>query len=482
MTESLARNWIERIFLVAALILLFWAPIPLGSKHPLAMLVLTASTLGICGLWITGAALSRSRQTRLQPIEIAICSLFLAYTCYLGLTTLPLPLEWLQTLSPIAATHYELQALASAPGIVALSLDRGTTLELALHSASLLFLFMTLIVALNSRRRVVLFSYLLAAAGVFHAIFALLDMYLGGVLFRQPVANLGVSLNSIAGTYTNRNHFAGLMEMTLALCVGFYLFNSNTMDLRGPWRQRLRSIGNTVLGMRPWLLIATLLPLVALLSSASRGGALAVIFATIATASLIIVKRGNKRKGPKGLLVAAILAPLVLGAVLSMDRLIDRIDNLGLEDSRYELRLLGYRMIQDYALFGSGAGTFRHVYPAYEQTVFSHGRLQHHVHNDYLELLIETGIIGFALFGGAIGLWLWAIVSPPMPRGDKVTYYISLACFAGVMSLLVHSLVDWNLRIPANSLWFTALLAIGLASRRIWFAEDSLGSSTQKKA
>jgi O-antigen ligase len=114
---------------------------------------------------------------------------------------------------------------------------------------------------------------------------------------------------------------------------------------------------------------------------------------------------------------------------------------------------------------GSGAGTFEHAYPLVEK-VDSPGLLTH-AHNDYLETLAETGIpAGGALilagFGTLIFLFLrWLKRRDPFVRG------IALGALTGIVALLIHGFLDFNLRIPANAVYFFVLFALALRTVRL---------------
>ena len=92
------------------------------------------------------------------------------------------------------------------------------------------------------------------------------------------------------------------------------------------------------------------------------------------------------------------------------------------------------------------------VYPRYE-TVYD-ARLVDHVHNDYVEALAETGILG-GLCGAA---FLWLLYRDARRNFAAEQGHLSRALHAGaivaVSGLLLHSFVDFNLHIPANATLF----------------------------
>ncbi|MCF6178391.1 MAG: tetratricopeptide repeat protein, partial [Geopsychrobacter sp.] len=114
-------------------------------------------------------------------------------------------------------------------------------------------------------------------------------------------------------------------------------------------------------------------------------------------------------------------------------------------------------------LTGSGAGTFIATYPAW-QTAITRGLVVDHAHNDYLEMLTDLGLIGFGLV-----CWFWlAFLKSVIPawrqRRTRAARLISAGAFAGLCSILLHSLTDFNLAIPANGLYFFMLLALFAAA------------------
>jgi len=81
-------------------------------------------------------------------------------------------------------------------------------------------------------------------------------------------------------------------------------------------------------------------------------------------------------------------------------------------------------------------------------------------HNDYAQVLVETGLLGF-------GLMLWFLISlyrhglPTSRRWEfKWDGALSLAALLGCTGILFHSFVDFNMQIPANAALFYVLSAL----------------------
>jgi O-antigen ligase len=120
------------------------------------------------------------------------------------------------------------------------------------------------------------------------------------------------------------------------------------------------------------------------------------------------------------------------------------------------------RMFSKRPVWGWGLGTFPTVYPSYRS--FYTNLFVNEAHNDYAQLLVETGLLGF-------GLMLWFLVRLyryGLPTSRRWEFQwdgaVSLAALLGCTGILLHSFVDFNLQIPANAALFYVLC--GLAASR----------------
>lgn len=114
-------------------------------------------------------------------------------------------------------------------------------------------------------------------------------------------------------------------------------------------------------------------------------------------------------------------------------------------------------MIGDFALTGTGLGTYAFVYPAYEkENIYA---VLIHAHNDWLEYFSELGLIGmFFLLGGVLYLFVKSFSMWKIRRNAEIKG-LGLGGLVAIMVLGVHSIIDFNLHIPANMLMFTVILS-----------------------
>jgi len=133
------------------------------------------------------------------------------------------------------------------------------------------------------------------------------------------------------------------------------------------------------------------------------------------------------------------------------------------EAKRAAMRKGTWHIFLDHPIAGTGLGTLQIVYPAYE-TLYD-GKIVNHTHNDYLEALAETGLLG----GLCCAWFLIVLLSQSMLRwrqfGQSFAGALQLSGGIACAGFLVHALVDFNFHIPSNLLLF--LLMAYLATAQI---------------
>ncbi|MCR4331135.1 MAG: O-antigen ligase family protein [Sulfuricaulis sp.] len=134
----------------------------------------------------------------------------------------------------------------------------------------------------------------------------------------------------------------------------------------------------------------------------------------------------------------------------------------GSVEERLEPGLYAMDMLKDYPLTGSGGGTFYTAFPKYRPGVIS--AYSDFAHNDYVQIITDTGVIGLGLLGLVV-LWTFVIALRTLyERRDPLCRGIAFGTTMGIIAIMIHSWVDFNLQIPANAFTFVVLLALGWAA------------------
>jgi O-antigen ligase len=259
------------------------------------------------------------------------------------------------------------------------------------------------------------------------------------------------------GPYVNRNHFAGFAELTIPLAL-------IPLILGKVRRERLFIVA-----------VFAVVQVGALLLSASRGGIVSFGCQLAVLALWMILQRAKGKQLIVGATVLLVSLAMVswLGARQILQRF-SAMQSLEVSNSkRLSMWHGSWHIFLDHPVLGTGLGTLQTVYPRYE-TLYD-GKVVNHSHNDYLEALAETGILGGLFCASFLGVWLLEsrrrLFQPP----SAFMVSLQLAGFIGCFGFLVHSFVDFNLHIPANALLF--FLTAHLASTEIQAAGPPLPSS-----
>jgi O-antigen ligase len=162
----------------------------------------------------------------------------------------------------------------------------------------------------------------------------------------------------------------------------------------------------------------------------------------------------------------ALMLATALVAWLGGGRALDRFTSYGQlevnESRRIEMSKDSLRIFFDHPIVGTGLGTLEKVFPRYE-TLYD-GKIVNHSHNDYVEALAETGLIGGALCAVFLVLLFCESWARLVAANNTLDLALHIGALAACCGLLIHSLVDFNLHIPSNALLF--LLQAGLATSR----------------
>lgn len=432
---------------VAYLLLILWLPLPFGSNRPVAW--------GVAELWVfalTIVWLGQYFRGRIAPgpvlrsaWPVLLClALWLAYV---WLQRLPLPITWLATISPETARAHALAALPDTPAFAPLMLDLHGGLHAALKStAYVLFFFLTLAL-LDTRQRIRGAAYTLVISGLVQAIY-------GGV------AALEMPGEPAHGTFINRNHFAGYLEMCLAVGLGMLIANL-TGKKAHTLRQFLRDAAQLILGPRMLLRLALVCMVIGLVLSRSRMGNTA-FFSSLLVAGVIGLMFSRRATRSMVILITSLIVIdiVIIGSYFGASQVVDRIEQTTLAtESRDEVAGHTLEVWPAFPVFGSGLGSYHVVYPRFSgpDVLIT----PTHAENDYLQFLAETGAVGILLLGAVVGLSMFAALRTQYLRGDPLARGLAFGAVMGITAILIHSATDFNLQIPSNAMTFMFVLALG---------------------
>ena len=206
--------------------------------------------------------------------------------------------------------------------------------------------------------------------------------------------------------------------------------------------------------------VALFVLLAAVLASNSRAGAITGLVVTVLAVLLLPLRRSHAPARHWRLAgVAALL--LLVAAAVGVDALMSRFtDKSGYGDSdRWMMVTSTWRAALTFWPVGSGLGSFAAVYPGFQPAGLQ--GFVNHAHNDYIQLLMECGLLAVVLAGLAVALvarQAARLVRRARAVGLDAPALLQASCGLGLLAVLLHSWVDFNLRIPANALSAAFLL------------------------
>lgn len=334
-----------------------------------------------------------------------------------------------------------------------ISLDPAATWRawLALLPAVAVFA-ATIQLDLGARRSL---SLIIIALGIVSVLFGLAQLMQGptSALRLYPFTNTGDSV----GFFANRNHYAALLVASIPLVAAWMIGLANARH------------ANRVFGLTVCLIVFAVL-ILGLGMARSRAGIALAILASIA--SFFLASANEPRGARRGML--AIAAAASIGVILAVQfaffRILGRFDADVLADLRFTIADVTALASWTYFPIGTGFGTFEAVYRIFEPVDALLASYVNHAHNDWLEGLLEGGILAaflmlaFFTWFAIRGLRLWRVESLYSVRIDRA---LAQSATIAIALLMLHSFVDYPLRTTTLSVlfaWSAALLIRPAAS------------------
>jgi len=462
-----ARDRLGRTIIEAGILaLLVLSPLPAASTDDWAILIIELWAIALTVVYFLLAhppRINAKLAQRLGRLKYGLAALFL----WIGIQLLPLPKFMASILSPrTVALHQQFSPRFADLKFFSLSLVRSQTLGEALKLFSFILIAFLVVKTITHRRQIQRMMAVIVAMGLFEALYGIFELSQKSprVFIYKKVFNL----DSATGTFINRNHFSGYLEMIIPLALGLAIFRLDFFGGPGrKWRDRLSAWTGSQAALLIFASIALVIMSLGVVLSNSRSGVFLLVLTFVLGLELTALHSSQVRNPQVWLrrfLVAAFVLITVLALYIGIDGMLGRFarDNL-LHEGRPRMWGNVLTIIRDFPIFGTGLGTFASAYPVYATVKFE-GMVLVHAHNDYLEVLSELGLVGFLLLAGLVfyvtgdSFRTWSRRRNPEIKG------LAMGGIISVFIILVHSLTDFNLHIPANTLLFSVVLALTYAT------------------
>lgn len=285
--------------------------------------------------------------------------------------------------------------------------------------------------------------------------FGLVHVFIGAVQFRNGDNFMPIPFlqrfdygRRASGFYGCPNHLAGLLEV-----LGIFGLSITCWSRLPVWAKVLSGY-------------ATVTCYFGLILTGSRGGylsALGSLLVFMALSGLVLRQVSARflwRVGGPAIIIAVLMG---LAAFFLIDKnayLSDRAHGMFERNVRLEMWNAAIQQWKLQPLFGTGSGTYLYYGRQFRAPEVQTDAV--YVHNDYLQLLAEYGLVGSALFliflgshlGNAwknfrrLGVKRVAVSSRLLSNAMA----LQLGAIAAVFAYMIHSFFDFNLHIPANVL------------------------------
>lgn len=440
---ELVRTLASRFIIVMLCLAVVLSALLYGTVHYWSLALFEFGACIIVLLWVVDAWRSQRLRISRSSLQWPFIGLLL-----LGLVQL-LPLR----------TYTDAGTLSASP-VSSLSLDPYST-RLALVQILTLFIYFAAALAyIDSPKRLRLMVRTITIFGFVLALLGLIQSFTSP----DKIYWLKELPQSVPfGPFYNRHHFAGYMELVLALPLGLLLTGAIERD------------------KRPLYIFAVVLMGIALIMTGSRGAMISLMAEALFLVAFVSFRRdeGAKPVGVKsgraraalvrvGLALALVLL-LMGGAVLfggesALSRMVGTVNLDDPTTGRAHFWSMTLEIIRDNPVIGVGLGSYGLAYTQYDSRngLF---RLEQ-AHNDYLQVMSDAGIIGVLLALFFI-IALFRMGFARRETDDVFRRGVATGALAGCFAVLVHSFFDFTLHTTANALLFLMLAAFATINGRV---------------
>jgi O-antigen ligase len=276
----------------------------------------------------------------------------------------------------------------------------------------------------------------------------------------RPVPN-----SSFFGPFINENHFACYVSMAALVTLGSIvssMYRWKKISRGMPFKYMVLNVFENILNKKTLFKIFAFGVMTASIFLSKSRSSMVFFLASMVFFIMFAVSGKNTKKIIWVVFLGAIASILLLNKI-GVDTAVLRLGSIfkyGEYEGRITIYAQGLKILKDYPLFGTGIGTFSNIFPSYR---FGPDLVSYmHLHNDVLQLLIESGVTGFIIISIPFMIFIVRFISRLTGISDTYKYYVGLSILAALFYLSLHSLTDFSMRLNAISSLFVILMAISI--------------------
>lgn len=455
-------SWGHYVLLGSSAAILIFAPLAYGAVHSwayfglgliISVIIVPLLIIGLFwALWAPEklAWLSRPPLWWLVPLGVI----------FLSVQLIPCPQDLIKLVSPQA---FHLRALGNGYGLAAqapLSLNSYATYLEALKMWPALLFFYLLLYTVQSSQEIKGLVWLILGVALFETLYGFWNFHSGLIWgWKNPFGG-----SSLHGTFINRNHLANYLSLAICLGLGLFLGLKEkaprlAKNLRG--RSRIKAWSQPEYlesHVRLCILLLILVVLgVGLIFTGSRGG---MISLTVGTIFMGLLNCSTHRIGPWYLvliLVAVVSYGIWLEGVTSFHRLLEFFNVE--QEGRYRTFWGAVNIWLQFPWFGCGLGAFGDLFYQLQPARMGLVRVAQ-THNDWLQFLAETGIVGFTVLTLSWVYFFSLLYRKWRHHPHRFNQSLGLGGLTALLVGALHALGDFPYHVPALSYSYAGLAAL----------------------
>lgn len=463
---SLVCGWIAAVGIAA---LPFVVAADFGGVLRWTQYLAAIGIVTISVLAMIGAVRGQLNQSLLQYVLLVPLALLVGFSL---LQTIPLPASLVSTLSPASHAAYTQWAADILPDAAPTSFPISVSVHDSRHATAALALLLPMaaatVLAFQSRSRLILLMSFTALGGAGVAAFGIARItFPDAGLFAFTSAEHGAPF----ATFVNRNNAALMLNLGLAASLG--LLSWRLMALTGQGVDdshfefndlfALVSERESAVGM-----IGTVMCLVGLLASGSRGGLAAAVVGLLLALGWVRRRRGFISIPVVATAVVVAAAILIVPLSLDLDsikrmRIFEGESQTMLNDGRFKHWPECWDAAMAHMPAGSGLMTYGYAYLPHQHSGVP--AWFDHADNLWLELLTEQGVFGLALIVSAFGVVMRSL-NRLTDSPDALDAGVQTMGWFAVGAILCSQFFDFGLMVPANSI-LVVVLASAIVAREV---------------